>query len=276
MGPGSAPGGGACPGLSLKVLAASPGSGGSGGGTFALPLQEACGREASKLRRLITEVGLQPRVWAMPSLAASDAAVPRGCGAVAERWTLACFVRLVWKSGEGWKSSLGCIQPGFTGGANSSLHSGEESSCLRFHWDQNFHLLVALLCVPVVPFSARLISLSDDTEIGGKVTRFSVKPPGFAYQSDSLVKPLLKQLGTLELGCCLLPSTLTNTVFTAKQKSDIGCVLGDFLIFWRFLETSLSGHQVIRPLWLLCSCLRSITLFLFHHHKVCVCRQLSQ
>lgn len=113
-GRGAAPGGGACPGLSLKVLAASPGSGGSGGGTFALPFQEACGREASELRRFVTEIGLQPRVWAMPSLAASDAAVLRGSGVVAERWTLACFVRLVWKGGEGWKSSLGCIQPGFT------------------------------------------------------------------------------------------------------------------------------------------------------------------
>lgn len=71
--------------------------------------------------------------------------------------------------------------------ANSPLHPGEECSCLCFLWDQNFHLVVALLCVLVVPFSARLISLSDDMEIGGRATRFSVKPPGFAYQSDSLV-----------------------------------------------------------------------------------------
>ena len=36
--------------------------------------------EASELRRFVTEGGLQPRSWAMPSLAASDAAVLRGSG----------------------------------------------------------------------------------------------------------------------------------------------------------------------------------------------------
>lgn len=54
--------------------------------------------------------------------------------------------------------------------------------------------IVALLCVQMLPFQM----FPDDREIRGEVISFSVKPP--QYPSDSLVKPLLKQQGTLQLG----------------------------------------------------------------------------
>jgi len=56
--------------------------------------------------------------------------------------------------------------------------------------------VAALLCVQRCPFSAKVL-LSGDTEVRGQVTRFSVKHS--THHSDSLVKPLLEQLGTLEV-----------------------------------------------------------------------------